>query len=177
MILSSLSLVVVIVVGWRSITLGARSAKASEESARASEAAAKATEKSTQASVRAAEATERSVAASERAAALAAQDARVRRIESVLDTVLEMRELFNEQQAVHKNDGTPWTPGWGSPEALARLALCRRLEGRLVLFADELGARTSVRTLTTIENWGSGDLEMAITEVQELLKATVPSVQ
>lgn len=173
LVVSSLSLLAVVLVGWRSISLGERSAKASEDSAKASEVAAKATERSTQASVRAAEATERSVAASERAAALAATDARVRRIESVLDTVLAMREVFNEQNAAHESEVPPWTPSLHAPEALARLALCRKLEGRLVPFTDELDASTSVRTLTTTQNWNSGLLEFAISEVSELLKATV----
>jgi len=94
LILSSLSLIAVIGLGLKANVLGQRSAKASEKSA--------------EASVAAAEAIERSVAASERAAGLAAQDARVRRIEAVLDTLLEMRQLFSEQRAAHEDEVPEW---------------------------------------------------------------------
>ena len=87
-VLSGLSLVAVIIIGWLSIRLGERAAKVAEESTRASE--------------RAAGATERSVVASERAALLASQDAKIRRIEALLDVVLEMRQLGDVKSL-------PWT--------------------------------------------------------------------
>ena len=62
-------------------------------------------------------------------------------------------------------------PDLHSPEALARLDLCRKLEGRLVLFETELDSTTTVRTLTTTYNWsGSHFLEQAIAEVTAVLK-------
>ena len=114
-VLSGLSLAAVVVIGWRSIQLGARSAAAAEKSAQASVDAA-------EASVNAAEATMRSVTASEHAAFLASQDARLRRLEAVLDVILEMRELFNEQMVAHEMDVPPWVPPRHSPEELGRIA-------------------------------------------------------
>lgn len=162
----------VIIIGWRSIRLGARSAKASEDSARASEVAAEASEDSAISSSRAAEATERSVVASERAAALAAQDARVRRIEAVLDVVLAMRELFNEQIALQEPGHPPPTPGPRSSEALARLALMRRLEVRLVPFGDVFNLTAPTQILTASYLWSTTHLEGSIDELKKFLKAT-----
>jgi hypothetical protein len=48
----------------------------------------------------------------------------------------------------------------------------------LVPFTDDFDASTKVRTLTLTENWGSNNLEAAITEVKELLKVEVlPSAE
>lgn len=135
-ILSGLSLIVVIIVGWRTVVLGERSAKASEQSAAASQKASEATKKAAEASAQAAIATERSVVASELAAALAAQDARVPRIEAALDVVLEMRETSTGQLRTHPVE---WTPVFHSPESIARVDLCRRRSVRLVSFANECG--------------------------------------
>jgi hypothetical protein len=201
LILSSLSLVaVIIIIGWRSVSLGERSAKASEQSAQSSEVAARATmdsaaaseraavatersvvaaeraaaatQQSVSVSERAADATERSVAVSERMVALASLDAQYRRVEAVLDVVLEMRQVFNEQEYAHEGEVPPWVPAMHSPETLERLALGRKLEGRLVPLEEVLDARTNVRTLLGAHFWGSGTLESAITEVKELLKRT-----
>lgn len=147
---SGLSLIAVVVIGWRSVRLGARAAHAAEDSARASATAA------TEAA---------------RTADLTTQDARLRRIEAVLDVVLEMREAFNDQMAAHRD--SPWVPPRHSPEELERSALCRKLEGRLVPFEHELDARRSVRSLALTYNWGSGALEDAIEELKDLLRSTV----
>jgi hypothetical protein len=173
LVLSAASLIAVVLIGLRSISLGRDAADSAARSADASEKAASATQSSAEASGRAAEATERSVSASERAAAIAAQDARVRRIEAVLDTVIEMRDLFSAQYIVHEHDGQPWTPAYHSPEAIERLALKRRLDARLVPFDEEFDSSTNVRTLTYTENWGNTILEGAITEVKKLLKSEV----
>jgi hypothetical protein len=109
--------------------------------------------------------------ASERAAALADQDARCRRVEALLDVVLAMRELFNEQHAAHEREVPPWVPSPHSPEALARLALCRKLEGRAVPLDDQLDL--SNWNLTTTYLWSSGQLETAIAETKRPLKVTV----
>jgi hypothetical protein len=136
---------------------------------------AKASEKSAEASVAAAEAIERSVAASEQAAGLAAQDARVRRMEAVLDTLLEMRQLFSEQWAAHEDEVPEWKLHHHSPEHLARLDLNRKLQARLVPFDYELdptNPTTSVPALARMptENWGSQTLEQAVSEVSDLLR-------
>jgi hypothetical protein len=162
LVISSLSLVVVLFIGLRTISIGQRSNALGERSARAAE-------DSANASVAAARATERSVTASERASALAAQDAHVRRIERLLETVLEIRALFNSQHALHENEVPAWIPGWHSPEQLARLALCRQLEARTVPFAEDFGSSTAVNVLATTDNWNSGQLEQAISEVKSLL--------
>ena len=172
LIVSSLSLIAVIIIGYRSIRLGERSTKASEDSAKASETAAKATEESSIASSRAAEATERSVVASERAAALAAQDAQIRRIEAVLDVVLNMRQIFNEQQAQQQPGHPPPTPGMHEPEALARLALMRRLEARIVPFGERFNSMTPTHLLTTSYLWSTIHLEGSIDELKKFLKET-----
>lgn len=172
LIVSSLSLIAVVIIGYSSIRLGTRSTKASEDSAKASETAAKATEQSAIASSRAAGATERSVLASERAAALAAQDARVRRIETVLDVVLAMREVFNELVALQEPGHPPPTPAPGSSEALARLALMRKLEVRLVPFGDIFDSTAPTQILTNSYLWSTIHLEGSIDELKKLLKAT-----
>ena len=146
-ILSGLSLIAVVIIGWKTLEYGHRSTEASEKSA--------------DASVQAAQATERSVVASERAARLAEQDAELRRIESLLDVVLEMRALFNEQSAV-----TLLLPRQGSPEALARLALYRRFEVRLVPFEVKVKPDSNLLLLKSQANWSSGILEGAITELK-----------
>jgi hypothetical protein len=171
LIVSCLSLVAVVVIGWRTILVGARAAKASEDSASASERSAKASEESAAASSLAAAATERSVAASERAAALAEQDAIYRRLEALLDVVLAMRELFNEQHASQVL-GSPWVPAYNSPEALARLALMRKLEGRLVPFDERFDSNSACRILTTSYLWSSTHLEQAIEALKQLLRST-----
>jgi len=174
-LLSGLSLVAVVIIGSKTLRLGQRSTEASERSAQASVEAAAATHRSVEASERAAiaseeaaHATERSVFASERAAVLAAQDARVRRLEAVMDVLLQMRALFNEQHSLNPAD---WVPGINSPEALARLALQRALEARLVPFEDDLPLGVNVRTVPTTWLWSSTLLEQAIAEIKELMKA------
>jgi len=157
LILSGLSLIVVIIVGWRTVVLGERSAKASEQSAPASQKASEVTEKTAEASAQAAVATERSVVASELAAALAAKDARVPRIEAALDVVLEMRETSTGQLRTHPVE---WPPVFHSPESIARVDLCRRRSVRLVSFAAECGMDSYVRKLSTAgTTWVSGELD------------------
>jgi hypothetical protein len=170
LIISGLSLVAVVIIGYRSVKLGERSTKASEDSAKASEAAAEATEESAIASRRAAEATERSVVASDLAASLAAQDAQIRRIEAVLDVVLNMREIFNEQQFIRQPGHAPPTPEIHSPEALARLALIRKLEARIVPFEDRFDTSTPTRILTNSYLWSTIHLEGSIDELKKFLK-------
>lgn len=178
-LLSGLSLVAVVVIGCLTIRLGRRSIELTERSVRSAEQAAKATEQSAaasdraaEASVQAAQATERSVVASETAARLAAQDARVRRIEAALDVVLEMRALFNDQVKAHEAEG-PWAPAYGSAEALARLALSRRLEARLVPFETEIQLGPDPSMLTTTFNWSSNNLEATITLLKRWIKETI----
>jgi hypothetical protein len=165
-VLSGLSLAAVIVIGWWSIRLGARSAAAAEKSAQASVDAA-------EASVKAAEATERSVTASEHAAFLASQDATTRRLEAVLDVVLEMRELFNEEMAAHENEVPPWVPPRHSPEELGRTALCRKLAARLVPFESEAVELRNPQSISVTHNWTSSSLESSIDEVKALLHSSV----
>lgn len=184
-LLSGLAFVAVVAIGWltirlareanrlstEAVALAQRSTGASERSAEASADAARATEVSTAATLQAAEATERSVAASELAARLAAQDARVRRIEALLDVLLEMRATFNDQ-VIGQHGDEPRVRGYRTPEALERLALCRKLEVRLVPFEQEF-AGTGLPTLTTTYNWMSGGLEDAISQVKDLLKQSL----
>jgi hypothetical protein len=154
--LSGLSLVAVIVIGWKTLQYGRRSTEASECAATAS--------------VQAVLATERSVLASEQAARLAEQDALVRRIDPVLDVVLEMRQLFNDQVVISELN-----PRNGSPEALARLALCRRLEVRLVPFKDKIEPGSDLYVLANGINWFSDTLERAITDLKSWISNAISS--
>lgn len=173
LILSAASFIAVVIIGWRSISLGRGAADSAERSAAASESAAIATKNSAEASMQAAKATERSAVASERTASIAAQDARIRRVEAVLDTVIEMRDLFSAQYIAHEHETPPWVPAFHSREAIDRIALTRKLDARLVPFTHEFNASTKVRTLTTTDNWGTDILETAITEVRDLLMVEV----
>jgi hypothetical protein len=173
LIMSGLSFIAVVIIGYCSIRLGRRSAKASEDSAKASVLAAKATEESAISSSRAAEATERSVEASERAAALASQDARVRGIEAVLEVVLTMREVLNEMIVLQEPGHPTPTPDPHSPESLQRLALMRKLEVRMVPFGDRFGLTSPTRILTNSYLWSTIHLEGSIEELKAFLKDTV----
>ncbi|KJF18057.1 hypothetical protein [Acidithrix ferrooxidans] len=98
-----------------------------------------------------------------------------RLLQALLDVTLEMRQLFNDQQFSHTDDVSPWVPALSihSTENLARLVLCRQLEGRLVPFEDELAIGTFARTLATTQDWSSTYLEGAIEEVKALLRSVV----
>jgi hypothetical protein len=141
------ALVAVVVIGVRSLRQGEKVVRSAEES--------------TGSSLRAA-------VASERAASVAESDARIRRLERLMDLVLEMRELFNDQITEH---GSIWVPGYYTPETLARTALNRKLEAGLVIFRSRTGMLGKVFTLTTTHNWNSTILEEAIEEIKvEILR-------
>ena len=154
-LVSLAALLAVVVIGVRALGQGERSARSSEQSAAASV---------------------RSAVASERAARIAEGDALLRRLEGLMDVVLQMRELFNDQVSVHD---TMWVPGYGAPETLARTALMRLLEGRLVLFPERFGAQSSVAVLTTTHLWSSTYLEGAIEEIKAALReaGALPGLQ
>jgi hypothetical protein len=118
-------------------------------------------------------ATQRSVAVSELAARHADQDARCRRLEGALDMVLAMRELFNEQnETLGTGEPSYWAVEMRSVEGRKRLALRRKLEGRVVTFEDDLDEESCTRTLatTTAAISSSSNFEGAITELKGLLK-------
>lgn len=156
LLLSALSFIAVVIIGVRSIRLGERSTKAAEHSSAEAE-------RSTQSTARAADATLQSVRAAEHMTAMVRDDIVLRRIEAVLDTLVEMRELLNRQSA-------ETTPGAGettrSPTFLARLALQRKLEVRLVAVNDLFDAKTDVATLATTSTWDSHRLEAAVNEAK-----------
>jgi hypothetical protein len=154
-IISIVSLLVVAILGLWNIYLGKRTTKAAEESARA---------------------TKESVKATELATALAQQDARLRRVEGILDVLLEIRDTWNKQHADHRNE-PGWVPALDSPEQLARLDLCRKLDGRLLFFGDEIDSNTAVRTLARDRIWTSNvQIDQAIDDMTKFLKtASTPS--
>ncbi len=154
-LVSLAALVAVVVIGVRTLGQGERSAKSAEESAAASV---------------------RSAAASERVARIATSDAVLRRLEGLMDVVLQMRELFNAQVSAHD---TMWVPALGAPETLARTVLIRLLEGRLVLFRGRFGRESSVVILTTTYRWSTNYLEGAIEEIKAALRevGTLPGLQ
>ena len=161
-VLSGLSLIAVIVVGGWTIRLGSRSAQSAEESTKAAEAAVSETRRAAEASVRAAE--------------IASSDAQLRRVEAVLDTVLEMRALFNDQS----NSKNP--PAFDAelihqPDELARLALCRKLEVRLTSVSEIGEQSVTTRLSTSGNNWCSGDFEASISELKSLIAPPVDAAQ
>ena len=146
-LVSLAALAAVVVIGVRTLSQGERSAEAAEASAESSAHAA---------------------TAAERASRVAESDARIRRLEGLMDIVLGMRELFNYQVAEHD---TMWAPPYGSPETLARTALIRTLEGRLAVFGNRFTTSSNVVTLTTTHLWTTIYLEGAIEELRAALVA------
>jgi hypothetical protein len=172
LIVSGLSLVTVVIIGVRSVRLGERSTRASEESTLASVNASESSERAAIASEKAAEATRRSARASEVSASVSVRDAQIRRTEALLEVVLQMRELFNSQEADNDGGNFGWSTPIHSPESLARLALTRRLEGRLVLFAKEFDMDSPIYQLTDpLFGWRSSNFEQAILDVKSLIVA------
>lgn len=162
---SAASLVAVVLIGWRTIVVTHRAAQATEASLAVSERAAAATERSTEAS-------QQAVQAATYANALMRHDARVRRIEAVLDVLVEMRRVWNEdhfrwQGKVNLRSGTE--------ENRRRINLCVQLEARLSLLdPSEL---PKARGIGREVNWESGTLEDAIDEAHELLKQEMASIR
>jgi hypothetical protein len=166
--LSGLSLVAVVVFGTITVRFNKRATAATEGSLLVTQKVGEAQERTTEATEKVALATEQSVAASELAARLAAQDARVRRAEALLDVLLQMRELFNEQMATHESG---WMPEHSSPEALAQLALRRKLEARLVPFDAESARLKETNSFALSGNiWTNSILETAIEEAKAVLR-------
>jgi hypothetical protein len=159
LVISVLSLLAVLLVGWRTVKSGEQSARASVDAAESSKRAAEATETSVTASLRAAEATERT-------AALVASSTKERRLGGVIENLVRIRALFNEQTG-HLHEGASWTPETDSRAALARLSLCKELEGRIAPLAGEFGPESSVRALV-VNAWDRTTLESAL---QEAVKA------
>jgi hypothetical protein len=162
LVLSGLSLIAVLLIGWRTVKSGEQSARASIDAAEASKRAAEATEASVAASLRAAEATQMT-------ASLVASSTRERRLGGVIDNLVRIRALFDDQSTEFRQVPS-WTPGPGSREALARLSLCRELEGRLAPFGSEFGPRSHLRMLL-MRTWDSGTLEAAIQEAVQAIES------
>jgi len=162
LVISVLSLLAVLLIGWRTVKSGEQSTRASVDAAEASKRAAEATEASVAASLRAAEATEKT-------AALVASSTRERRLGGVVENLVRIRALFNEQSAQFQ--GVPsWTPGEGSKEALARLSLSRELEGRLAPLGKDFGPESHVRALVT-KGWDRATLEAALREAVDAIES------
>jgi hypothetical protein len=99
----------------------------------------------------------------------AAEQVRIRRVQSLLTLVLEMRDLFNEQAVSHEADQTAWAVPLHSPEALARLSLGRKLEAQLASFGSHFHPATAIHRLTTSYLWSSQCLDEAVRELTEEL--------
>jgi multidrug resistance efflux pump len=162
LVISVLSLFAVLLVGWRTVKSGEQSARASVDAAEASQRAAKATEAAVTASLRAAEATENT-------ATLVASSTRERRLGGVIENLVRIRALFNEQVASF-DEVASWTPEINSSEALARLSLCRELEGRLAPLTGEFGPESNVRALVT-KTWDRATLESALQEAVNAIES------
>jgi hypothetical protein len=170
LVLSGLSLLAVLLIGWRTVQSGEQSARASVDAAEASRRAAEATEASVAASLRAAEATERTVAATETTAALEASSTRERRLGGVIENLVRIRTLFNEQADAHFHERATWAPAPGSKEALTRLSLSREPEGRLAPLAQEFGPGSHVRALVA-QTWDTATLEAALQEAVNAIES------
>ena len=67
-----------------------------------------------------------------------------------MDLVLALRELFNEQnETLGTGEPSYWAADMRSVEGLKRLALRRKLEGRVVTFEDDLDENSCTRMLAT----------------------------
>lgn len=78
--------------------------------------------------------------------------------------------MFNDHFVPHEDDPR-WLPAPHSPEHLAQIALCVKLQSRLVLFegqSDKLNAATAMTSTTLL--WDTPQLDAAITEAKTLLK-------
>lgn len=86
-----------------------------------------------------------------------------------------MRELFNEQVIAKGETATDWGEPIHSPNALARLALSRKLEGRIVPFESEIDQTSSVWHLAhdSLFGWRSNIFEDAIESVKSMIRAAV----
>ncbi len=155
-VLSGLSFVAVVLIGGRQLRLGREQLRLARKSASASQQSAAASERAAEASVR--------------AAAKAEQDAVVRRLESVLEVVTEMRALWNEQTVAGGASGSELVSG--SPEILARLRLMRQLESRLVVveqFAADMEKTKNLAHVFADAGCGSVQLDRAIDETKRVL--------
>jgi len=156
------SLVAVTVIGRRTIRIGEAAVRAELESADVAR--------------RSLDSAESSRLAAEAASGRAAADAKGRRVERLLDVLIEMREMFNRQTATMPpgmelySVPLQWPP---SPEERERLALCRRLEVRLPPLEGDFDSASMVRHLARSTQWGSSDLETAIMQAKTLLLNTV----
>ena len=105
---------------------------------------------------------------------LARQDALLRRIERVLETVLDMGDTFAHVFGV--TDGKPETVKWESDEGKALHRVRRELQSRLVAFPSEVGPVPTTHWLADNDNWnklGRAKLDKAQAELQGLLKKVV----
>jgi hypothetical protein len=156
---SVVSLAVVIVIGRKTIRVGQDSVKVGQDSVEIAK-------RSVQVSESAREAAE---TASRRDVA----DSKMRRLEAMLDVILDMRQVFNAWNRISGDR----EPAYNSPDAHGRLALCRTLEGRLVPLEDDFDEQTMTRYLARSSGaWTSGQLETAILEVKTRLAAATKSI-
>ena len=156
-VLSGLSFVAVVLIGGRQLRLGREQLRLAR--------------KSTSASQQSAAAAERAAEASVRAAAKAETDGVVRRLEAVLEVVIEMRALWNDQILGVGASGSNLVSG--SPEILARLRLMRQLESRLVVveqFADRMEKTENLVHIFADAGCGNARLEEAIDETKKVLR-------
>ena len=157
LVLSGLSFVAVILIGGRQLRLGREQLRLAR--------------KSTSASQQSAAASGRAAEASVRAAAKAEQDAVVRRLEAVLEVVIEMRALWNDQTFGAGPSGSNFVSG--SPEILARLRLMRQLESRLVVVEQFVADMVKTEKLVHIfadAGCGTSQLDGAIFETKKVLR-------
>ena len=157
--LSGLSLVAVLLIGWRTLLAMKDSNMIMGQSAEATR--------------HSAEATDRSAIVTERVLQQADRQAHELRLGYMLDVLFEMRDLFNQQEVGRDPN---WMPGYLSPESLKRLALSRQLEGRLVPLEDDFDQQSMVRYLARAQQWTSTQFEEAILEVKTLLRNTTAAL-
>jgi hypothetical protein len=97
----------------------------------------------------------------------------MRRIEWLLEVLVDMRELWNEQIGKDRRAQDGWRPSHGSPEALQRIALTRALEARLVTVERFFSSQAKTRWLVEarlVAEWSAGNLDDAIDEAKFVLR-------
>jgi len=120
---SALSLVVVIIIGRKTIEVGRDSVTVGHDNVKVGQASVLAAQESVEVAKRSQRVTEMARDVAETASKRDVVDARMRRIEVVLDALIDMRQTFNEQHRDHLRE-SGWSPRYDSAEAHERLDRC-----------------------------------------------------
>jgi hypothetical protein len=165
--LSGASLIAVVGIGWRTLKATNEATEVTRRAGRATERSANATELAEKAARESLEATRQSVQATRRLATATERGESLRRLERVLDVVIEMRQTFNQIYGLGDPDLVD-----SQPQAFAKLALSRKLQAAMVLVEDAFTEGTAVYGLGPQQQpWSSTLMEQAILEVKTEMRS------